>query len=474
MRKTKIICTLGPASDSIEQIERLYDAGLNVVRINMSHGDHESHLRAIKAIRTLNQKLPFPIPILLDTQGPEIRTGNLHTELNLREGDIISVVARGAANVEETSISVNYEDIIKDVGIGDKITVDNGLINLEVLSKEERIMRCRVLDGGVLKSKRHVNLPGVRVNLPAITDKDRIDIAWAIEEEVDFIALSFVREANDIRQLRELLGEKANKIKIIAKIEDQEGVRNLESIVDEADGVMVARGDLGVEVPIHDLPNIQRKIVRLCAQRGKRVIVATHLLESMIQNPIPTRAEVTDVANAVYEGADAIMLSGETSVGKYPVKCVQYMHQISTASERNPGLNFTNELVCDTDKQNIAAAAVKLADSLKTIGIVVITRRGLMANYLTNCHPEAPILAFTNDGQTRRQLALNHNVRCYHVDFSTQPEKTLFKAFAILRDQEGYSADDKVVVVSDIISGTGVDAIQLRTLREAGFAGENN
>lgn len=465
MRKTKIICTIGPATESLEQMELLYQAGLNVVRLNMSHGDHESHLRVIKAIRALNKKVSFPVPILLDTQGPEIRTGNLNSELNLNEGDIISIVARGAENVEETSISINYQDLIDDVGVGDKITVDNGLINLEVLSKEDPVMRCRVVDGGVLKSKRHVNLPGIRVNLPAITDKDRQDIKFAIEQEVDYIALSFVREANDIRELRELLGEKAAGIKIIAKIEDQEGVRNIEDIVREADGIMVARGDLGVEVPIHELPNIQRKILRLCAEAGKRAIVATHLLESMIENPIPTRAEVTDVANAVYEGADGIMLSGETSVGKYPIKCVQYLNQISSASERNPGLSFTEELQCDTDKQHVAAAAVKLADSLEAIGIVVITRRGLMANYLTNCHPNAPILAFTSDSRTRRQLALNRNLCCFQVEFSNQPEKILNAAFATLREQESYSENDKVVVVSDIISGTGVDAIQLRTLK---------
>lgn len=468
MRKTKIICTIGPATESYEKLEQLYQAGLNVVRLNMSHGDHESHLRVMKAIRTLNKKVAFPIPILIDTQGPEIRTGNLNSDLNLQAGDIISIVARGVDNVEETSIPINYDDLINDVGVGDKITVDNGLINLEVLSKEERTMSCRVIDGGILKSKRHVNLPGVRVNLPAITDKDRQDIHFAIEQEVDYIALSFVRDAEDIRELKQLLGEKAGKIKIIAKIEDQEGVRNIEEIVHEADGIMVARGDLGVEVPIHHLPNIQRKIVRLCAERGKRVIVATHLLESMIENPIPTRAEVTDVANAVYEEADAVMLSGETSVGKYPAKCVQYLDQISRASEKNPGLNFTDNLICDTDKQHIASAAVELADSVQAIGIVVITRRGLMANYITNCHPHAPILAFTNDSRTRRQLALNRNLRCYRIDFSSVPERTLNKAFVILREREGYAETDKVVVVSDIISGTGVDAIQLRLLRSTG------
>jgi len=328
-------------------------------------------------------------------------------------------------------------------------------------------MLCRVIDGGILKSKRHVNLPGIRVNLPAITDKDRADIAFGIEQEVDYIALSFVREAQDVRDLREVLGNKANKIKIIAKIEDQEGVKNLEDIIEEADGVMVARGDLGVEVELEDLPNIQRHIVRRCNERGKRVVVATHMLESMIENPIPTRAEVTDVANAVYEGADAIMLSGETSVGKYPIKCVHYLDKIARKSEQHPGLRFERNLERTVDKQHIAAAAAELADSLDAIGIVVITRRGLMANYLTNCRPNAPILAFTNDGRTRRQLALNRNVLCYRIHFSSIPEKTLNTAFEILRQREGYSEDDKVVVVSDIISGTGVDAIQLRQLKES-------
>ncbi len=464
MRKTKIICTIGPATEDYDRLAELYDAGLNVVRLNMSHGDHESHLKVMKAIRTLNKKVPHPVPILLDTQGPEIRTGNLISDLNLKAGNVISIVARGVENVEETSISINYDDLITDVAIGDRITVDNGLINLEVLSKEERTMQCRIIDGGVLKSKRHVNLPGIRVNLPAITEKDRQDILFGIEQEVDFIALSFVREAKDVEELRELLGKKANKIKIIAKIEDQEGVRNLEDIIRVSDGVMVARGDLGVEVKIEDLPNIQRHIVRRCAELGKRVIVATHLLESMIENPIPTRAEVTDVANAVYEGVDAVMLSGETSIGKYPNKCVGFLDQISRTSEKNPGLCFARNLVRDTDKQHIAAAAAELADSIGAAGIVVITRRGLMANYLSNCQPHTRILAFTNDSRTRRQLALNRNVVCYRAEFSNLPEKTLTNAFNILRKLEGYTDEDKVVVVSDIISGAGVDAIQLRSL----------
>ena len=299
MRKTKIICTIGPATDSLEMLENLANAGMNVARLNMSHGTHESHRKVIDAIRVLNLKLNHPIAVLLDTQGPEIRTGDMANDLHLNDGDTISIVARGAEDVESSSIHINYEDLITDVGIGDIITVDNGLINLEVLSKEERVMQCKVIDGGLLKSKRHVNLPGIRVNLPAITEKDRRDIEFGMSLDVDFIALSFVRQAEDIRELRELLGDKAETIKIIAKLEDQEAVTNMVEIIEAADGVMVARGDLGVEVPLEVLPRIQRRILRTCAEMGKRAIVATHMLESMIENPNPTRAEVTDVANAV-------------------------------------------------------------------------------------------------------------------------------------------------------------------------------
>jgi pyruvate kinase len=243
-------------------LRQMYESGMNIVRLNMSHGDYASHARVIKAIKTLNQKIKYPIPILLDTQGPEIRTGNRDKDLELRQGDEVSIVAR-TGNVEESSIHIDYDDLIDTVCAGDMITVDNGLINLKVLEKEDRSMRCRVIDGGLLKSRRHVNLPGIRVNLPAITKKDREDIAFGMEQEVDFIALSFVRQADDIRQLRELMGPKADKIKVIAKIEDQEGVSNLRDIVEESDGIMVARGDLGVEISVEELPNVQRKIVEV-------------------------------------------------------------------------------------------------------------------------------------------------------------------------------------------------------------------
>ena len=465
MRKTKIICTIGPVSDSYDMLEKLANAGMNVARLNMSHGDHASHAKVIKAIRTLNRKLHHPIAILLDTQGPEIRTGDMAGELHLRAGDTISVVARGEEDVEASSIRINYDDLINDVNVGDIITVDNGLINLEVLSKAERVMQCKVIDGGLLKSRRHVNLPGIRVNLPAITEKDRRDIAFAVEQEVDFIALSFVREAKDILELRELLGNKADKIKAIAKLEDQEAIKNMQEIVDVADCIMVARGDLGVEIPLEILPRVQRRIIRSCAEKGRRVIVATHMLESMIDNPMPTRAEVTDVANAVYEEADAIMLSGETTIGNYPVKCVEILDRIARSTENSRGLLFTDKLERSNDKQQIAQAAVNLAESISARAIIVPTRRGRMADLVTNCHPQQSIIcAFTNDSRTRRQLVLNRNVLSYRINFSSDPEKTLGTAAAIMMQRDEFSPDDRVVVISDALAGTGVEAIQIRRL----------
>lgn len=466
MRQTKIICTIGPATESIEMLEKLANAGMNVARLNMSHGDHSSHANIIQSIHKLNTKLKHPIAILLDTQGPEIRTGDMVSDLHLNEGDVISIVARGAEDVESSSIHINYEDLINDVDVGDTITVDNGLINLEVLSKQERVLQVKVIDGGLLKSKRHVNLPGIRVNLPAITDKDRRDIKFGMEQGVDFIALSFVRQAADIVALRELLGDRADEIKVIAKLEDQEAITNMVDIIAQADGIMVARGDLGVEIPFEVLPRIQRRIIRTCAEMGKRVIVATHMLESMIENPIPTRAEVTDVANAVYEEADAIMLSGETTVGKYPVKCVEILDRIARSTESSRGLRFTDKLELPNDKQQIAKAAVDLATSISARAIIVPTRRGRMANRITNCHPESIICAFTNNSRTMRQLMINRNVLSYQIDIGEDSEQTLAAAAAIMIQRDEFSPDDRVVVISDALAGSGFEALQIRKISD--------
>ena len=466
MRQTKIICTIGPATDSIEMLEKLADAGMNVARLNMSHGDHNSHAKIIASIHKLNETRNHPIAILLDTQGPEIRTGDRAEDLHLEEGDTLSIVARGHEDVESSSIQINYDDLINDVNVDDMITVDNGLINLQVLSKEDRMMQVKVIDGGLLKSKRHVNLPGIRVNLPAITDKDRRDIEFGLEQGVDFIALSFVREAEDVRQLHQLLGDKIDQVKVIAKLEDQEAIRNMVEIIEVADGIMVARGDLGVEVPLEVLPRIQRRIIRTCAEMGKRAIVATHMLESMIENPIPTRAEVTDVANAVYEEADAIMLSGETTVGKYPIKCVENLDRIARSIEKSRGLRFTDNLQVESNKDQIAKAAVELATSISAKAIIVPTRRGRMANRVTNSHPQSIICAFTDSSATRRQLVINRNVLSYQIEIDEDPEKTLAAAAEIMINRNDFSPDDQVVVISDALAGSGFEALQIRKISD--------
>ena len=463
-RRTKIICTIGPATASFEGLKALYEAGMDIVRINMSHSDHESAAKIINWIKTLNRQVNYPVPVLLDTQGPEIRTGVLETPMELNSGDVVALSVRDGDLVEQRSIHVNYTELVDVVEVGRVITVDNGLMNFRVLQKKDHQLTCEVIDGGTLGSRKHVNLPGVRVNLPAITSKDRDDIAFGMANDVDFIALSFVRSPDDVVELQKLLGRKQQSTKIVAKIEDQEGVNNIHQIVAVADGVMVARGDLGIETDIADLPNVQRRIVHACARQGKRCIVATHLLESMIDNPIPTRAEVTDVANAIYEGVDAVMLSGETSVGQYPNRCVEQLSNIADRTERFPGLGYEKALEIEGDKQHVAVHAVALAESVEAAGIIVITRRGIVADYVTAARPQhVPIFAFTNDSQTRRRLALNRSVYAHRIAFSSDPEKTLQRAFDVLK-KEGFALDAKLVLISDVLADQPTEAIQIRRL----------
>ena len=463
-RRTKIICTIGPATASFEGLKALYEAGMNIVRINMSHSNHDSAAEIINWIKTLNRQVKYPIPVLLDTQGPEIRTGVLENPMELNSGDVVTLSVRDGDLIEQRSIHVNYTELVEVVEVGSIITVDNGLMNFRVLQKKDHQLTCEVIDGGTLGSRKHVNLPGVRVNLPAITAKDRDDIAFGMANDVDFIALSFVRSPDDVVELRQFLGSKRKSTKIVAKIEDQEGVNNIHQIVAAADGVMVARGDLGIETDIADLPNVQRRIVHACARQGKRCIVATHLLESMIDNPIPTRAEVTDVANAIYEGVDAVMLSGETSVGQYPSRCVEQLSNIADRTERFPGLGYEKALEIEGDKQHVAVHAVALAESVEAAGIIVITRRGIVADYVTAARPQhVPIFAFTNNSQTRRRLAMNRSVYAHRIAFSSDPEKTLRRAFDVLK-KEGAAVDAKLVLISDVLAHQPTEAIQIRRL----------
>ena len=470
-RKTKIICTLGPATYDINIIRQLAEAGMNIARLNMSHGDHKFHGNLIKKIKTLNKDLKYPIAIMIDTQGPEIRTGEVSAELDLKVGETFTFHIIPGLEAEAKSVFVNYTDIVKDLKIGDKVTVDNGLINLVVLEKKEKELICKVMDGGKLGSRKHINLPGIRVNIPSITQKDLKDIAFGLEHDIDFIALSFVRTPDDILQLRKIIEEKKSHAQIIAKIEDQEAVKYYKEIIEVSDGVMVARGDLGVEVELEELPIIQRKIIKECALQGRRVIVATHLLESMIQNPFPTRAEVTDVANAVFEEADAIMLSGETASGKFPVRCVEMLHKIAMRVESSGGgVGYVLQKKPKTKKEELARSAASLADSLKANAVIVITRRGTTAINIASFHPEFPVIhAFTNMSSVRRKLWLNRGILPYRINFSSDPEKTIALAIDTLKKTSMVETGSQVVILSDIIAGVDgndrVETIQIRVVK---------
>ncbi len=463
--KTKIIATIGPKTSKYNDLKNLHLAGMNVARINMSHASHEDASSIIKSINKLNTKqsdIFGPIGILLDTQGPEIRTGINKSDIDLKTGDIVNLTIRDDIDVETSSIKINYKGLIKSVDKGSKISIDNGLLNFKVLAKDNENLQCRVLDGGTLGSKRHVNLPGVRVDLPSITKKDRKDINFGIKQNVSFIALSFVRSAKDISTLRSILKRKKSSIKIIAKIENQEGLDNIHEITKAADIVMVARGDLGIETDLADLPNIQRRIMYASAKWGRRSIVATHLLESMIKNPTPTRAEVTDVANAIYEGADAIMLSGETSIGKYPIQCIKMLKKIAIKTEHFRTLGYEKFLQDNSDWQNIALGARDLAERIDADAIVIITRSGQTANVVSNTKPfRMPIYAFTNNRNTFYHLSLIGGMQANYVDSISSKTKTISKIKSILNLKNKPKKSLKFVLIAGVYSASHTDSIQI-------------
>src|SRR5216110_909278 len=437
MRKTKIICTLGPVTEGIDVLRQLIEKGADIFRLNMSHADHRSAREIVPRIRQLGEEIGRPVGVLLDTQGPAIRTGDLKTDLHLNSGDVLELTVGGAKSEEPYSVDVNYEGIIDDVSIGDTILVDNGMLKLVVLEKRGGRIRCEVITPGTLSSRRHVNLPGVHVNLPPLTEKDLADISLGAELGVDFIALSFVRQKSDLDELRAVLATKKSKALIIAKIEDQLAVRSIDEIIERADIIMIARGDLGIECPMEELPIIQRKIVKLCARLGKPVIVATHMLESMIHNPLPTRAEITDVANAVFEQADAIMLSGETSLGSYPVECVRILNRVALRIERSGGAGYAKDAILEDVRQKTVASAVVLANSLPRAKIIVFTRHGTMGRNVSNLRPErATVFAFTPSEEVRRQLALCWGVCPIQIELSDDPNVTIETAQKYLRDQK--------------------------------------
>jgi pyruvate kinase len=466
MRKTKIIVTLGPATLAPEMIHQLIQAGTNVFRLNMSHATRDWVRQVCPQIRSLAAELHRNVGIIMDTQGPAIRTGDLPSSIHLKTGDTFTFTVRGEKSEEVNSVDVNYDDLITDIKVGDVVLVDNGVIRMQVLSKEGNKIHCRVLTPGEMGSRRHINLPGVRVNLPALTEKDLADIEVGIECAVDFIALSFVREANDIAILRDLLKSRDSRIRIIAKIEDQSAVRNLDEIIDASDAVMVARGDLGIEMPYEEMPIIQRRIVKHCLQKVKPVIVATHLLESMISNPLPTRAEITDSANAVYEQADAIMLSGETTIGKYPVECVTVLDRIAQRTERSGNAGYTAQIAFHTDRERVVASAVYLANESRADGICVFTRRGRLAGMTAGLRPSfSPIFAFTEDQTMMRQFSLHYGMIPFHLDFSADFSANIVTAEKMLLDRHWVKRGARLVIVSDIVIGQQMNhAVHLRVV----------
>ncbi|UOQ46433.1 pyruvate kinase [Halobacillus salinarum] len=413
MRKTKIVCTIGPASETVETLTKLIEAGMNVARLNFSHGDFEEHGARIKNIREAAAATGKTVAILLDTKGPEIRTGSLKDgEVYLEKGSTVYVTMDDIEGDAER-FSVTYPGLINDVHPGSKILLDDGLVELyvEEIHKDENEIKATVLNNGPLKNKKGVNVPNVSVNLPGITEKDAKDIEFGIEQGVDFIAASFVRRASDVLEIKELL-EKHNAIdiQIIPKIENQEGVDNIDEILEVSEGLMVARGDLGVEIPAEDVPLVQKQLIRKCNRAGKPVITATQMLDSMQRNPRPTRAEASDVANAIFDGTDAIMLSGETAAGDYPVEAVQTMQNI--ASKTETGLNY-KQILSERSKHSdmtitdaISQSVTHTAINLNVNAIVTPTESGHTGRMISKYRPQAPIVAVTASEAVNRKLSL--------------------------------------------------------------------
>ena len=466
MRKTKIICTLGPASDSDVVIGDLILAGANIFRLNMSHARHDWVRDVVKRIRRIAAGLQANCGILLDTQGPAIRTGDLSAKLNLKPGDIFEFTVRGAKSEEQFSVDVNYDGLVDDMHVGDVVLVDNGVIHMKVLEKNANRVKCQLLTEGDLGSRRHINLPGVKVNLPPLTAKDLEDIDLGVEVGVDFVALSFCREASDILELKRVLRSLGSNARTVAKIEDQNAVRYIKDIVRAADSIMVARGDLGIECKMEELPIIQRRIIKECIQFGRPVIVATHMLESMITNPIPTRAEITDVANAVFEQADAVMLSGETAQGKYPVECVKVLDRVARRIALSGGAGYANDAILATQRQKTIRSAVMLANSIEDSKLVVFTRTGEMADQTSHLRPErAPIFVFTPTQEEVRHQTMNWNSHAFHLDFTTDAEETFAEAEKFLIQQKLVASGEKLIVLRELIEGEErFESIQIRTV----------
>ncbi|MBV6512140.1 MAG: pyruvate kinase [Ignavibacteriales bacterium] len=413
--KTKILATLGPATSSIETIRQLMDAGIDGVRLNFSHGDYEFYEKIFSTIHETRVKQNAPLGVLLDLQGPKIRIGELEEpSFEIKNGDYLEITTEKMKGTRE-KVSTSYTPLPQDAQIGDIILIDDGLLKLKIESKTPNSVRCLIINGGILKPKKGMNLPGMKLSTPAMTEKDLRDLEFAIKFKIDFVALSFVRDAKDISDLRNWLRSKNSDLPIIAKIEKPEAVANFEEILAASDGIMVARGDLGVEMEPQDVPVVQKMIIRRCNEAGKMVITATQMLESMISNPVPTRAEASDVANAVWDGTDVVMLSGETSVGKFPVRAVEIMNNILKKAETDgPPLRKVDYDIPESVESNVFDAVnrsiVQVSEQIHAAAIVVFTHHGRTARSLSKFKPKARIIAVSDSFETMNNLCLKWGV----------------------------------------------------------------
>ena len=453
--KTKILATIGPASDSPQMIEQLISAGVDGIRLNFSHADLSYFKKIVQNVRAISKRLNMDVSILGDLQGPKIRVGKIRDGgVELKQGQKISITNKSILG-NQTIISTNYHRLPREVKPGNKILIDDGLIKLEVKSVKGSLVNCEIIDGGFLREKKGFNLPGVKFKTPSITKNDLENILFSIENEIDLLALSFVRSEKDILQLKNILKRNGANIPVIAKIELLEGVNNFEKILQVSDGIMIARGDLGVELEPQEVPIIQKIIIKRCIEERKLVITATQMLESMINNPVPTRAEASDVANAVFDGTDVVMLSGETSIGKYPLRAVEMMNKILSRAEEVEifrQYDFSNIETDEAHIQSIGKAVALIADEIHASAIIPITISGYTAIVLSKYNPKSRILAITENLQISRLLNMYRNISCFLIPKIGDTDRTIIKAKKLLLRKRQIQKKDTVIFVGSLRS----------------------
>lgn len=458
MKKTKIVCTIGPSSDSYEVLKALVNEGMNVARLNFSHGTHPEHKKRIDTIKKLRDDLDEPIAIMLDTKGPEIRIKTFKDGMiRIEQGQEFTLTSEDVEG-DETKVSVTYKDIAKDLKADDRVLIDDGLVEFTVISVDEKNVYMKAVNSGELSDRKGVNLPSVKVNLPTLTEKDIEDLIFGIENDVDFIAASFIRSAKDVLEIRKILESNGgDDIKIISKIENLEGVQNIDEIIDVSDGIMVARGDMGVELDEEDIPLVQKDIIRKCNLKGKFVITATQMLDSMIRNPRPTRAEVTDVANAILDGSSAIMLSGETAAGNYPVKSCEMMRKIAVKIEDSLDYKIALDSTNDEHEINItnsiAKATREAALDLDAKVIIAATTSGLTARNISKFKPKSPIIAATTNEKVRRQLAIEWGVYPIRATLASSIDDLFYESINILKNIKFVKEGELVILTAGMPLG---------------------